>query len=754
MRFETIYRVSLYLQLILASILLNMDADPDYARLFPLGLAIACGVALMTTDRDPRLALDPKTANFLGLASVGLVYVEYNADDTQLVLACGHWLAYLTLVKLFRPKTAADDWYLLVLGLMQVLVGCFLSQSDRVGMTLLAWAICGIWTLSLFYLTRESRASGPAAGRPDPYPGLMAPPFFLATLRAAATTLLCGVLIFLLMPRSAGRAARSNQGPPSPRAMTGFSDKIRLGQMGEILENEAVVMTVKLEDEQGRSPDDREWLWRGVVLTRYDGGSWERSNAGSQTVLLSQGTPTSGRLLVQKIHLEAAAGDTIFAIRPFVDVEPAAGLVFHADDGTISRESRDQGPLARGGFFERVNGGRGRGPVDYTVISRVDEIDGPHRQPNEEPPRFIGLRSTLTQVPPAIEPEIKAIAEEVVAPIDPKDRLARAAALTSFLRDSGRFHYSLSMTRSGPGLDPIVDFLRNTRSGHCEYFASSLAMLLRSVGIPARVVNGFKGGDWDLTRSSVVVRQKHAHSWVEASLWTEDDRTSEWITLDPTPGAERLDSVASVSQVPRDVRRFSDQVRFYWVFYVAGFNAQRQDDLLYGPVRRLFAEARQGFGIMGRAIRRAWGWATDFPSLGSFVSIKGFFVSTLTMLALAGAYRLGRVIWRRLARRFRARGPDEGESSATFAAYVRLTRLLAEFGLERLRAETPREFARRSSSFLAGRPDSGAAAPDVPGLVVDAYYDARYGGIEPSAESVRAIEARVDSLEAGLKAPA
>jgi hypothetical protein len=187
---------------------------------------------------------------------------------------------------------------------------------------------------------------------------------------------------------------------------------------------------------------------------------------------------------------------------------------------------------------------------------------------------------------------------------------------------------------------------------------------------------------------------------------------------------------------------------------VAGFNAERQDELLYGPVRRLLAEARQGFGIMGRSIRRVWAWATDFPSVGSFVSIKGFFVSTLTMLALTGLFRLGRGIWRRMARRLQARQAAEAESSGTFAAYLRLTRLLAEFGLERTRAETPREFARRSSSFLAGRADTGVAVVDVPGLVVDAYYDARFGGIEPSQEAVREIEARVEKLESDLKSTA
>ena len=83
-----------------------------------------------------------------------------------------------------------------------------------------------------------------------------------------------------------------------------------------------------------------------------------------------------------------------------------------------------------------------------------------------------------------------------------------------------------------PQLDPVEDFLVKRKKGHCEYFASALALLLRSIDIPARMVNGFKGGDWNNLTQSMNVRQKHAHSWVEAyvgrdpsgrpsgSLWT------------------------------------------------------------------------------------------------------------------------------------------------------------------------------------------------------------------------------------------
>src|SRR5206468_3106660 len=142
-----------------------------------------------------------------------------------------------------------------------------------------------------------------------------------------------------------------------------------------------------------------------------------------------------------------------------------------------------------------------------------------------------------------------AIAGPIVADI-PADRIAdRARALEAHFRDSGRYGYTLRMSVIDPGLDPVVDFVVNRKEGHCEYFGSALTLMLRSVGIHARMVNGFKGGDWnDLTRV-MNVRQKHAHSWVEVyvgSLGKGPDRSPLWITLDPTPAIERRQSVESV----------------------------------------------------------------------------------------------------------------------------------------------------------------------------------------------------------------
>ena len=107
----------------------------------------------------------------------------------------------------------------------------------------------------------------------------------------------------------------------------------------------------------------------------------------------------------------------------------------------------------------------------------------------------------LLSIPEELQPRLREIAEPLVANIEGQGprraSTARARALEAFLRDSGQFTYTLQMDVKDRSLDPVEDFLVNRKKGHCEYFASALALLLRSVNIPSRVVNGFKGGDWN-----------------------------------------------------------------------------------------------------------------------------------------------------------------------------------------------------------------------------------------------------------------
>jgi hypothetical protein len=301
-------------------------------------------------------------------------------------------------------------------------------------------------------------------------------------------------------------------------------------------------------------------------------------------------------------------------------------------------------------------------------------------------------------------------------------------------------------------LDPVEDFLVNRKRGHCEYFASALALMLRSINIQSRVVNGFKGGDWNELTETLNVRQKHAHSWVEAYVGMAPDLAPIWITLDPTPAAERQDSIAHVGGLAGSFRPITDVIRHVWVFYIVGFDGERQDRLLYAPMRMLIREAREQYARLGRFLTKALNFF-HFQDISALVSVRGFVVTFVLGLLVAGVANL---VFR-LAQRFMRwlRGPTADATSLTAGSlfYRRLAQLLAAYDLERNPAETQSEFARRAHKFLTGQGPLIQPVADVPQQVVDAFYRVRFGHLDLEPASLDELDARLDALETSLKSP-
>jgi hypothetical protein len=698
-------------------------------------------IAFMTVDRNPRFAPSRNVASLLALASAGLSYAEYKQDDTQLLLAAAHWLVYLQIIKIFLPKTIEDDWFLFLLGLVQVLVGGVMSQSDKVGIALFCWALLALWVLTLFALHRESlRMSSAAVASPDaladrsePFHGLIDLPFLFSTARVAATTLALGGLIFLAMPRRSMMGTSQGMGGVG-KHLSGFDDEVQLGQLGEILENDSPVMSVELFDrEWKRLPpaSDVEYRWRGVSMDRYENRRWKRPHIPINGFNLSIGERwVESPIIRQVIKLEPTDSPILFALHPILDADSP-------DRRSIPELSDVDGALFRGDTRSHS--------FDYQVTSAsIPEFP----QPGEVYPSVMYI-SRLVSISPELKAKLRPIAQAQVKDIPAADFRARAVALENWLRESGEFQYSLQMDMTDPDLDPVEDFLVNRKSGHCEYFASALALLLRSIDIPARMVNGFKGGDYNAMAGVMTVRQKHAHSWVEALVGRTHSPVGRetqpiWLTLDPTPADQRNQSVARVGGMAGNFRQFTDFIRYIWIFYIVGFNSERQNRFLYAPIRALILEAKNGFAIIGDAIR---GWL-HFPSVESFFSLRGFVVSFVALLLLVGFVRL--VAWAIRRRRLSGSKSEGSTESAGILFYRRLLHVLSGYGLERPPAETPREFARRAAVFLSGHGSGTEAVADVPPLVVDAFYRIRFGDHTIGDDDFAHVTARLDALEARI----
>jgi transglutaminase-like putative cysteine protease len=764
MNLHSLYRASVYVMLVLATLILSVDAS-DYNRfalLYPLGVALAAVGAFLTVDRDPRLGLGRDLANFLALGSILLAIAEYAANPGSLVVALGHWLVYLQLVKMYLPKTNEDDWFLFLLSVVQVVVGSFIGQSDHIGGLLLLWVVVSLAALGLFYLRRETdrfeNADGstltPAPNPKRPYPGLIDPGFLLSGALVTVSTIALGGLIFLLMPRwGSGNAAPAV--PGAPRHLTGFSDQVRLGQMGEILESDSLVMTVESLGDDGRgleARDDEQPLWGGVTLVTYQDGRWTREASTHLGQPAAGAVPQGDRRLIRhRIRLESTNSESLFAVRPLVWAagQRSRDLEINRYDGTLTRrtmrgeDSREDGPPRRA-----------RSAYEYEVVSLLG--DRGLVAPFEFPPER-DRQAQLLDMPDPVREALTAYNRPIVEALPERLPIRIARAFESHFRDSGLFGYSLRQTRVDASLDPVVDFVLNRKEGHCEYYASALALMLRAEGIPARVVNGFKGGDWNPLVRAWLVREKHAHSWVEALVGTETLRSGGkaidhpvWLVLDPTPAGQRAQVVAQVGANPQ-FRTVFDALRHIWVFNIIGFNGDTQERLIYGPIRRFLNEARRGFLFLQRHAVALLARLFVFRSAGEFFSVRGFLASVTVMLLLLGGFLIGRASLGRLLRTLRPDDADGPGRHPEVTFFLRLVRLLSRSGLERAPAETQREFARRAASFLAARPPASDTVASVPEQVVDAYYRVRFGHRPLDDEAVAWLDARLDDLERSLE---
>jgi hypothetical protein len=338
----------------------------------------------------------------------------------------------------------------------------------------------------------------------------------------------------------------------------------------------------------------------------------------------------------------------------------------------------------------------------------------------------------------------------------------RALTLESYLRDSGKYAYTLNMAVADPYVDPVEDFLFNRQRGHCEYFASALALMLRAVDVPSRLVTGFKGADRLGSTAAYEVQQRHAHAWVEAYI----DGT--WIVLDPTPAA-RDDDVRERMAGGGFWRNARQSLSSMWSNYVVSLSLTRQQQDLYDPLQ---GSVTTGWGAVRQVLQRLVssmdGFKTFMSSPESLFTPRG---AVAILVCLAGAvlvfqlFRrllfgfgarsvfpvsrggwIGRIMdW--LANRLPARRRDS--KRAVVAFYEQFQSLVSIAGLVARHDQTQREFARHVEAKLAGRL-APAGLAQFPTQLTEIFYRVRFGHESLESLETADIENRLDRLKMAL----
>lgn len=712
-----------------------------------LALAFAAVLALSWSVEGTRWQLSQRAGMFVVLAALPVFYLDWRwqAASPGLagqmlagVTALAHFTLLLSSIKLFQVKADRDWLFLYLLSFFQVLLAAGLSLSPVFLGSLGLYVFCALLAVVCFELRRARAAAPPSESRllvandpkflwrkkrrrPAKARALARLP--LAALFLFASICALALPIFFLAPRG-GTSAWSMAGGSASTGYVGFSDRVTLGELGRLNQSNQLVMRVRVEGPDAaprQSP-----RWRGVALDYFDGRRWYQSSNERRTVrpneagLFPLGTTEDlRRLTTQTFFVEPVDTPVLFAAPRAVAVQGGLQYV---------RRDPDDGLASRPHTQERVT---------YVVHSDTVEPDPARLRADRRPfPQATtpNLRAPVGRYllwPDTFDNRIAELAQRVVREAGAANRYDMARAVESHLGANafgGSYAYSLEMRASGR--DPLADFLFNVRSGHCEYFATAMAVMLRTLGIPTRVVNGFQTGEYNAAADAYVVRQADAHSWVEVYF----PETDAWVTFDPTPVAGRP-AGTSGEGIAGQLQRYADALELFWIQYVVTYDRQGQQTLAR-TMRDGLRSYRVALAGYAAALRtRLPGW--DGGPVGGD-GLLGLVTSPL-VLAPLGLGLAGLLVWRgrklklRPARRARRAGTATG---AAVEFYVRMTRALAARGLARREHETPLEFARS-----VGMPEVLA--------VTDAYHRVRYGGQGLSESESTRVEEWLRRIEGG-----
>jgi transglutaminase-like putative cysteine protease len=760
----------------------------------PALLAIAAAFSVLVTDLIPRLRLNRIVGNLIAVAAVAWSLYDFlDRTSEQQLMAISQMLVILQVLLLFQEKTGRTYWQLLVLSLLQVVVAAALNSGLEFGVLLAVYMVLSLLALVLLCLHRDvGRDRGPesvepsatAAGwkqllsrprvatpvQPDvkmPLAGRLLSRQLLAL--TAATTVLTAVF-FYITPRLTDSNWRTQRKGES--SVTGFAQHIELEEYGRIHQSNQVCLRVILTDAADRTPYTMigEPYFQGGVLTHYqrdeNKSRWvyfpprtmERYN---DYVGYFRGAP--GRTLVrQDCMLEAGSSPVAFAVFPFrwPSSQPN-GFRLERIGGRIVRSSAEirtsLGEVRYTGYTNALQHGRQLRAVPHVnPVQEFRQVADLKEELDElrwfDADRFAGLKN---------------VAEQVLrdANAQSANPLEQAQALERHFLYSNRYRYALHLDfPRDRKLDPIEDFVVNHHTGHCEYFASTLALMLRSQGMPARIVTGYKGGEFNMLGQYFVVREKHAHAWVEvwmppgivpdAEIAGTPHKGGCWYRLDPTPTSNQYLAGMSDTSLQDQITDTFDYLELMWRDYVVNLNALRQHQAVIDPATANTLDSLPDW-IDARSMDRWFqrmGRRLGLPMPRRYVTRHNRIVDWRAVAIMAGALaalitlaQLSSFLFRRLSSWIAGRQGPHKRFHRPPAFYVHLERLLARVHLRRDSGQTAAEFAESARATLTDRAEELPVA-ELPHEVVQTYYRVRFGGDTLDDTEARAVEQALAQL--------
>ena len=671
---------------------IGLTAMFAYGGIGPVALVLLAGSLVLSLLFPGRVIARPRGVAYrLWRAAAVLALGAFGADlvlRQNPLFAALNLVLFITLFQIFNAVSARDDRLTLLLSMLQLVLAAALTTEVSFALPLVAWMFAAVHALLAWTAMPPASNRG---WRPQRFDSA-APRLRYGAITFATTgaLLIAGLLLFLVVPHVG--TGTYNAGGAATQRVSGFSDSATLGDIGRIKLDDTQVMDVEVS---GRLPTDADLRWRGVALERFDGRTWSRADADPAWVSADESgrflTGTGGRMA------QAAATESGLLTQR-IRLEPSETQVLFAAERPISITSRDFSLMRQygtGALEARTRRGK---RIAYSVTSR----------PTPRDPRILRLETGDTPLQlrdenlalPRLDPRVAELAQRLTA--GASNRYDAARAIEDWL--SSEREYSLDVQDAGTE-DALAAFLFDGMAGHCEYFATSMVLLARSAGIPARLVTGYLRGETNFFSRRYIVRQSDAHAWVEVHF-----QESGWVPFDPTPAAgQRTRDETGLSDLVSDLHA---TVKRWWDDYLIGIDLQDQ-------VQRLVALRDAFVAGLGLVRDRAG------------VIFVGLLITGSMLLAL----------FRGARGRMRPAVAGSGVRQRPPGFYRLLLDFLARRGVTRRSHETPAELALRAGEMLP--PLAGTRVRQL----TDLYYRVRFD----EATTERQVRSLADSLLAELK---
>jgi protein-glutamine gamma-glutamyltransferase len=674
--FHRLHKVVTYAYAGLGLLALALGAD------LPRAAAVAAGAAFAGSWFVEGPVLQSRTYERAWNAAIVGVFllqvaraVLFGAPPLQMGI---EYAAFLQISRLYHRRSAREYQQVAVLAFLHLVAATVLTTDLSYAFVFLGFVVVTPWMLALTHL----RGALGEDGRPHAQPAReVAGARFLAGTAALAVPLFAvTAALFLLFPRvgMGYLSFRSEEGAP----VAGFGRNVELGGFGVIRDDATVVLRVRVPERRSSPAPERLALrMRGTSFDHYDGRSWSR-------------TPLRGEHVPRQFDQYALRRWPRPEDRELTIVlDPLAEPVVFLPEGAvaISIPPRVQGGRDRGRQLVRAPGL----DVRYVDGDGLRLLYAAHVSTDARDlaePLDDDARARYLQLPEGHE-RVRELALQVTA--EATTDAERARRIERHLRDTGAYAYSLELPAVGDE-PPLEAFLFEARHGHCEYFSTAMAVMLRAAGVPARNVTGFVGGTYNPFGDYYAVRQGDAHSWVEAYVG------GRWVTFDPTPPARH--AAAPASGWLDGARALVDAMRTRWSTHVVGYDMRDQ----LHAFRRLTRWWGQWRGDAGARAERDAATAPS-PSVPAGVPTLVAVAALLLFFGLSLA-------WVRRRRSQRHTDPDPA-----LALYRELDRALGKVGRARSPDVTPHQHAERLAR------EGFPAAPAVR-EVTDAYLESRFAG--------------------------